>query len=124
MTKILKNLFLFFSIVTAVIYFTSCEKYSYVIEPIGPTDEPVFYSKDIQPVFSAKCISCHRGALSPDLRPENSYKALSEGGYITLPAEDSKLYEYAINKTSHASYTNQDEKAKIYSWIYQGAENN
>ena len=123
MTKILKNLFLLFSIAATLIYFTSCEKYSYIIEPVVPPEDPVFYNLDIQPVFDAKCVRCHAGALSPDLRPDNSYKALSEGGYITLPAEGCKLYDYVINKTSHASYTSQEEKGTIYAWLLQGAEN-
>lgn len=123
MTKILKNLFLLFSIAATAMYFTSCEKYSYVIEPIVPPDDPVFYNLDIQPIFDAKCTSCHRGSIAPDLRPDNSYKALSEGGYINMPAEDCKLYDYAINRTSHMSYTSQEEKGTIYAWLLQGAEN-
>jgi len=123
MMKILKNLLLFFSITTAVIYFTSCEKYSYLVEPPTiDTTKIIYYSKDIQPIFDAKCVSCHRGALAPDLRPDNSYEALSKGGFLTLPAENSKLYDYVINRTSHISYTNQEEKGIIYSWLLQGAE--
>jgi len=119
MTKILKKLLLFFSIAAAAIYFTSCEKYSYLIK--SEIIDDVSYSEQIQPIFDAKCVSCHRGTIAPDLRPENSYKALSEGGYLT-PAENSKLYEYVFIKSSHVSYTSQDERNLIYSWLLQGAK--
>ena len=119
MTKILTNLLLFFSIVTC---FTACEKYSYVIEP--PVIIPdVSFSEDIQPIFNANCVSCHNGgSISPDLRSENSFKALSEGSYLNQPpAEESILYKTIVDNT-HSSFTNQDEKSKIYSWILQGAK--
>ena len=122
MTKILKNLFLFFSIAAAVTYFTSCEKYTYVIKPPEIDTNLISFSEVIQPIFDAKCISCHGGVISPDLRTANSYNALSTGGYVTQPAEDCKLYDYVVNQSSHASYTNQEEKNKIYSWIAQGAK--
>ena len=120
MTKILKNLLLFFSITVAVIYFTSCVKYSFLIET-KIIEDPISYYDEVQPILDAKCVSCHRGSLAPDLRPANSYKALSEGGFLTQPAESSKLYEYIFVKNNHISYTNQDERDIIYSWLLQGA---
>ena len=123
MTKISKNLLLFFSIATAVIYFSSCEKHTYEIKP--PEVNPdILFSQDIQPVFDAKCVSCHRGSQVPDLRPENSYRALSDGGYLKSPVEESVLYKYVFVETSHSAFTNQEEKNKIFSWISLGAEDN
>ena len=121
MTKILKNILLSFSVATAIVFFTACEKHSHLIETVI-IDEPISFRNEIQPIFDAKCISCHKGAIVPDLRSENSYKALSEGSYLTQPAESSKLYEYVFTKSSHASYTSQDDKNLIYSWLLQGAE--
>ena len=123
MTKISKILFLVFSIVVMVVYFASCEKYTFLDAPVIP-DDPVFYSTDIQPIFNAKCVQCHKGAFPPDLRSENSYKALTEGGYVTLPANESELYKKGLVSNSHAAYTDQTERGKILAWIMQGAENN
>ena len=120
MTKILKPLFLFFSIATIIIYFAACEKYAYIIEP-PDTETPISYSKEIQFIFDASCVRCHGGSIAPDLRAGNSYKALYEGGYLILPPENSKLYKAVVDNL-HSSFTNQDEKNKIYAWLYQGAE--
>jgi len=122
MMKISKNLFLFFSIATIIIYFTACEKHFYIIEP-PDTETPVSYGKEIQFIFDANCVRCHGGSITPDLRAENSYKALSEGGYLILPPEDSRLYKTVVDNL-HSSFTNQDEKNKIYAWLYQGAKEN
>ena len=123
MTKILKNLLLFFSIALATIYLASCEKYSYKVEPPAIIEDTVFFSVDIQPIFDAKCVSCHKASLPPDLRPDRSYKALTDGGYVNLPVKESKLAKI-LDAASHTAYTNQEEKSKIISWIFQGAEDN
>jgi hypothetical protein len=87
------------------------------------TTNYVSFSKEVQPIFDAKCVSCHKGARNPDLRPENSYASLTTGGYVTQPAADSKLYK-KITSSSHSSMTSQDQKNTIYLWIGQGAKNN
>jgi len=119
MIRISKILFL----LAVVIYFVSCEKYTFLDVPMIPEDT-VFYRADIQPIFDTKCIRCHNATLDPDLRPENSYKALTDGGYVTLPAEESVLYKKGLTSASHTSYTDQTERGKILAWIYQGAEDN
>lgn len=102
--------------------FASCEKYAYEIETIDP-EEPVLFQTQIQPVFSNNCVVCHKGSRDPDLRDGNSYAALSEGGYVTLPAESSLLYS-KILEGSHKSFTIDIEKQLILTWIKQGAQNN
>ena len=121
MIKISKKLFLFFSITAMVIYFTSCEKYTYLEEIIYT--EGVSFSNDIQPLFDVKCVSCHGGSIPPDLRSVNSFKALSEEGFLTLPVTENALYKTVISN-SHESITSTKEKSMIYSWIFDGAENN
>ena len=123
MTKISKKLLLFFSIVVTVVYLVSCEKHTFLDVPVIP-DDPVFYSIDIQPIFNAKCVRCHNNTFTPDLRPENSYKSLTDGGYLTMPAEESELYKNGFISSSHTAYTDQTERGKILAWIKQGAENN
>jgi len=110
------------SVIVAGLFFASCEKYSYLIEEIDPT-VPVRFDTDIQPVFNDNCIMCHKGTRPPDLRAENSYEALTTGGYVDPPAAGSKLYK-KITTGSHASYISKDtDKQLIYNWIEQGAKN-
>jgi hypothetical protein len=102
--------------------FASCEKYAYEVETIDP-EEPVLFQTQIQPIFTNNCVVCHKGTRNPDLREGNSYADLSGGGYVTLPAESSRLYT-KITGGSHVSYTIDTEKQLILAWIKQGAQNN
>lgn len=109
-------------VLSGIALFTSCEKYSYVLETVDPV-VPVLFQTEIQPVFTNNCINCHRGTRNPDLRDGNSFAALTTGGYVTLPAAASRL-NVMINSTSHAAFTLDTEKQKILIWIEQGAQNN
>lgn len=100
----------------------SCEKYSYIVETVNPVDT-VYFQTEIQPIFTANCITCHRGTRNPDLRQGNSYESLTTGGYVTLPAESSRLYS-KITSSSHEAFTLPVEKQKILVWIQQGARDN
>ncbi|MBK9391790.1 MAG: hypothetical protein IPN68_16965 [Bacteroidetes bacterium] len=130
MTKILKNLLLLMSIVVGVIYFSSCEKYTFRVESLPPVDTGgtdttnyVKFATEVQPIFTASCIGCHKGTRNPDLREGNSFASLTTGGYVTLPAADSKLYKM-MTAGSHSSLSTQAQKNTIYLWISQGARNN
>lgn len=129
---IFKNLILFISILGAVVYFSSCEKYTYLVEstlpPVDTTGNDstnlVSFSKSIQPIFTDKCISCHKAGKNPDLREGFSYASLTEGGYVDLPAETSELYVTITTRNDHKSMTSKAEKDSIYVWISQGAKDN
>jgi len=111
------------SMIVAGLFFASCEKYSYLIEEIDPT-VPVRFNTEIQPVFNDNCVMCHKGTRPPDLRAENSYEALTTGGYVDTPAAVSDLNK-KITTGSHASYIPKEtDKQLIYNWIEQGAKNN
>ena len=56
MIRISKILFLFFGIAAVVIYFVSCEKYTFLDVPMIPEDT-IFYRADIQPIFDTKYIT-------------------------------------------------------------------
>lgn len=105
-----------------VLLFSSCEKYAYQIETVDP-EEPVLFQTQIQPIFTNNCITCHKGSRNPDLRAGNSYNSLTTGNYVTLPAENSRLYKM-VTSGSHTSLTLDSEKQLILSWISQGALNN
>jgi hypothetical protein len=104
---------------------TSCEKHSYAPPSVDP-NTPWSFSSDIQPIFNAKCTdaSCHGGPTSPNLTPARSYQALTRGGYVSQPAENSRLYVQLIEDNQHKAITTPAEKLKILYWISQGAKNN
>lgn len=100
----------------------SCEEYRYKVEEVDP-DAVVSFDTVIQPLFTSNCISCHGAIRNPDLREGKSYESLTKGGYVTLPAETSRLYS-TITSGSHISYLDDPEKQKVLYWIEQGARDN
>jgi len=108
--------------ITAMVMISSCEKYTFRPPEVDP-DYAWSLKDDIQPVFNSSCISCHGGSIAPDLRAGNSYNALTKGSYVTLPAEESRLYKTIISP-GHTPRTTEAEKLKILYWITQGAKNN
>ena len=111
-----------FLIPACMLFFSSCEEYKIIQEEIDP-GETVLFQTQIQPIFNDNCVTCHKGSRNPDLRDGNSYESLTTGGYVNLPAADSKLYKQIIS-SSHTSFTIDPEKQLIYNWIDQGAQNN
>ena len=105
-----------------MLLFSSCEKYTYELETVNP-DEPVLFQTQIQAIFTNNCITCHKGSRNPDLRDGNSYTSLTTGGYVNLPAANSRLYKQVVSG-SHSSFTLDTEKQLILIWIGQGALNN
>lgn len=129
---IFKNFILFISILGAVTFFSSCEKYTYLVDTTLPpvdtagTDSANFvsFSKSIQPIFTAKCASCHKPPRNPDLREGSSHASLTSGGYVDRPAETSQLYIAITQLGSHKSMCTKAEKDSVYLWISQGALDN
>ena len=97
----LRQLLVALIVIAAIGGLSSCEKYSWIPEVVNPTDS-VHFQAEIQPIFTANCISCHGAIKAPDLRDGNSYEALTEGGYVDLPGETSELY---TKMTRWGSYT-------------------
>jgi hypothetical protein len=107
-----------------LVILAACTKYE-IPKPPCPEDLPtgVSYSADVQPIFDAKCVMCHNGAQSPDLRPDWSYDELIDGEYIDTDFPcSSGLYETLTG--SHADRIEEDEVLTILGWIDEGAEDN
>ena len=98
----------------------SCEKF--IIYP-PEIPEGISYSEAIQPIFDGKCVSCHGGNRAPDLRPENSYDELINGGFVNIEdPESSELYQKL--RGTHDSRASEEDKLLILQWITEGALNN
>jgi len=105
---------------------TACE-YDYIVPTPPPPvieNDTISYSQDIQPFFTAKCISCHSGSLKPDLTTGKSYNALMSDNFVVAgsPAT-SPLYNKCKPGGSMAPYTSSDELQLISRWITAGAKN-
>jgi hypothetical protein len=101
---------------------SSCEKNSYII-PIISTTDTLHFSVDIQPIFTANCVSCHSATRAPDLRAGKSFQALTTGGFVNLPGETCELYTVMIG-SDHAARSSDADKQKVLIWVNQGALNN
>lgn len=118
----MKQILVALVLIAAVVGFSSCEKYSYTPPAVDP-NTAWSLKTDIQPIFNANCIACHGGTTSPDLRDGKSFNALTKGGYVTAPAETSRLYAKMVDG-SHESRSTAADKLKVLYWITQGAQNN
>jgi hypothetical protein len=113
--------------------------------PLTDGRRPIDYRYDIQPIWDAKCISCHGGSQAPDLRGTEtthfsaSYQNLIDGGYVSRLVEQGPKwgnvhylgpYSYAtafahnsslvttVVKNVHQSVTlTEGEKVRIVTWV-------
>jgi len=102
----------------------ACTKYE-IPKPPCPENLPtgVSFATDVQPIFDQRCVACHSGGQSPDLRAGYSYDELIDGGYVDLDFIcSSKIYETLTG--SHADRIEEDEVLTILGWIDEGAEDN
>jgi mono/diheme cytochrome c family protein len=117
----IRQLLIALVLIAAIAGFSSCEKYTYTPPAVDP-NAAWSLKTDIQPIFTANCISCHGGTVAPDLRDGKSFTALSKG-FVGAPAESSKLYE-KITSAGHEARSTAADKLKVLYWITQGAKNN
>ncbi len=121
--NMLKQLMAALMVIAAIGGLASCEKYTYMPVVINPVDT-VHFEAEIQPIFNAKCISCHTSIRNPDLREGKSYESLTSGGFVNEPGETSILYLHMTTSSAHIPRSSDAEKQKVLIWINQGAHNN
>ena len=110
------------ALILSLFYFSSCEKYA-IEKPV--VTEHIYYTPDIQNIFNSNCAtsSCHGGSVNPSLKAGKSYNALVPNYVNVDNPEESILYKQITTKDTHIPRTNDLEKAKILTWIKQGALN-
>ena len=123
--KTLKFLFAMLIASIGLLIHTSCE-----YEPLGipvtpppPDSVKVSYSTDIQPIWDAKCISCHKpGFFKVDLTSPNSYANIFAANLVVKSdADNSKLYTKILGGHNSPSAS---QLEYIKKWINEGAEDN
>ncbi len=106
--------------------FSQCV-YNEIPEPvIELPEDSISFSLDIQPIFEASCITCHKsGSVNPDLTSGNSYTNLIAGSYLNSSDAASSPLVMKIDGSAagHKEVTAQ-ELALIIGWIEEGAKNN
>ena len=112
---------------TLLIMLTACE-YDFITPappiPVPPADDTISYVQDIQPFFNKKCVSCHSGAVAPNLMAGQSFAAVSVPKFVVAKSpETSELYIVCKPGGSMASFTSAAELKLLYRWIYKGAKN-
>lgn len=112
-----------FKYIVLLITLNSCT-YNYIEDEELP--ELVSYEQHIQVIFDNNCTICHDGQYTlPDLRTENSYEALTSGGYINIDTpSESKLILKINDNHPYTDIPTQSDINFILEWIEQGALNN
>jgi hypothetical protein len=113
-------------VLLSMVLFAGCEKVVY--QPIEITNDTIYFSTDIQPIFNANCLDCHdpnNSGRNPYLIEGSSYNALVPK-YVsvadTATPESSKFYLKMTG--SHTDRTTPIEKQTFLMWIKQGVRNN
>ena len=120
MKKILLILVLF----AGFLVWQSCE-YEWVYPELNIPDS-VSFSRDIQPIFDARCVECHKtNGTSPDLSQGIAYNSIKAGNLVdTDTPENSILYKEVAPGGGMSSYTTLGDPEYILKWIQQGALDN
>lgn len=112
-------------------FFLSSCKYSFIVpEEVTPPDpeNPIIYSTQVQPIFNAKCIECHKTGSStkPDLTVGNSYNQIVPAHVNLTTPEESDIYKYPLVSTSMHAWKkySANEANIVLTWIKEGAVNN
>lgn len=112
--------------IVGLFLYTACT--SDVIESPKPPDvtDTISFSGEIQPIFTERCISCHRaGGTPPNLTEGSSYASLmNEGSIDTINPAQSELYLRITPGGNSHPYKNSTYAETFLAWITQGAPNN
>ena len=90
-------------------------------DPDDPDFVEIKLGADIQPIFTADCISCHNASRNPDLREGFAYSSLVPEYVIANDADASHLYSKLVGGHKNVAT---DKLTLIKTWINQGAKNN
>ena len=96
----------------------------------GGREPRVSFARDVQPVLTSKCATCHPGSFPYlDLRPGEAYDAM-----VRVPAETDPAFEIVLPGRPELSYLlthhpdpsnarllTEAERSRIARWIAQGA---
>ena len=102
-----------------------CEYETVVPKVVNLPDEPISFATQIQPIFTAKCITCHSGQ-TPILTEGKAYNSLVSGGYVDTnnPTNSVVYVKTSGGHPGGANVLSVTEQAYLLKWIEDGASNN
>lgn len=133
----MKKRSIFLIIVLFTLFISSC-KYNFIVPipdevPVDtipdtiPGEQFVSFATQIQPIFTNKCISCHKaGGTAPNLVAGSSYNQIVPAHVNLSKPEESDIYAYPAPATSKHTWKkyNSSEANLVLKWIKEGAKNN
>lgn len=121
---------IYFLLFVFALIFNACT-YDFIVKEELPPVDPnvdVLFSKQIVPIFTDKCISCHKpGGEAPDLTAPNAYNSITTMKLVnTATPASSIIYTFPGYKaTTHTWKQYSEAEAQLLlTWIQQGAKNN
>ncbi len=112
---------------TFIILLAACDDYKIPVPDCEEGIEGVSFSSDLEPIFEAKCNSCHGGTNSPDLSKGWAYDELIEGGDVDVdfPCESNLYQVMSGNHSTHVPVDVSDEElSMVRGWIWESALDN
>jgi mono/diheme cytochrome c family protein len=129
----MKKRSIFLILVLFALAISSC-KYNFIVPieeevPVDtiPGDQPVSYATQIQPIFTNKCVSCHKsGGTAPNLSAGSSYTQVVPAHVNLTKPEESEIYDFPAPTTSKHAWKkySSSEANLVLTWIKEGAKNN
>ena len=127
----MKKSTIYFLLLGLVMIFNACT-YDFIAEEEVPIVDPtvdVLFSTQIVPIFTDKCITCHKpGGQAPDLTAANAYISIKNMNLANTSAPETSII-YTEPNPANASVHNWKkysaaEAQLVLTWIQQGAKNN
>jgi len=104
---------------------SSCEK-AYFVAPAFDPNATVSFSKDLQPIFTSKCVAsgCHNGSISPNLTAGQSYSNLIDKGLVDTLNPAQSILMVKLNTNMPPGKLPAADINKFLVWITKGAQEN
>ncbi len=126
----MKKRSIFLILIVFTVFLAGC-KYSFIlpeeVTPPNPDGQPVSFATQVQPIFTAKCIECHKtGGTAPDLSEGKSYSQIVPAHVNLTTPDESDIYKYPSPSSSMHTWRkySSNEANLVLTWIQEGAKNN
>lgn len=124
----MKKSYIYYLLFVFALVLNACT-YDFIVKEELPPVDPnvdVLFATQIVPIFTAKCIACHKPAgEAPDLTATNAYNSIKNLANAAAP-ETSVIYTFpGYQAPTHTWKQYSAAEAQLMlTWIQQGAKNN
>lgn len=121
----MKKQSIFLILILLALFLNGC-KYDFIlpveVPPVDNGGQPVSFATQIVPIFTEKCIECHK-TQAPLMNADIAYNQLVPKYVNTSIPASSKIYSVP-SSGAHYARTSAVQSALILKWITEGAKNN